>query len=74
MEYTLEAPNLHRILHEKNIAQYGGTWVEECEPGNVVKVKLFSLSRDGYKRTSSRGPASLCAEWATKPRSSTPTR
>ena len=51
MEYTLEAPNLHRMMHEKGITQYGGTWVEECEPGNVVKVKLFSLSRDGYKRT-----------------------
>ena len=51
MEYTLEAPNLHRMLHEKGITQYGGTWVEECDPGNVVKVKLFSLSRDGYKRT-----------------------
>ena len=51
MDYTLEGPNLHRMLNEKNIAQYGGYWVEECEPGNVVKVKLFSLSRDGSKRT-----------------------
>ena len=56
MEYTLEAPNLHRMLHEKNITQYGGMWVEECEPGNVVKVKLFSLSRDGYKRTTEPRP------------------
>ncbi|MEZ5524174.1 MAG: FAD-dependent oxidoreductase [Pseudomonadales bacterium] len=51
MEYTLEAPNLHRMLHEKKIAQYGGCWVEECEPGDVVKLKLFNLSRDGSKRT-----------------------
>ena len=51
MDYTLEAPNLHRMLNEKNITQYGGYWVEECEPGNVVKVKLFGLSRDGSKRT-----------------------
>jgi dimethylamine/trimethylamine dehydrogenase len=51
MEYTLEAVNLHRMLHEKGIVQYGGHWVEECEPGNVVKVKLFNLSRDGHKRT-----------------------
>jgi dimethylamine/trimethylamine dehydrogenase len=51
MEYTLEAPNLHRMMHEKNITQYGGHWVEECEPGNVVKVKLFDLLRDGSTRT-----------------------
>ncbi len=51
MDYTLESPNLHRMLHEKNIAQFGGYWGEECDPGNVVKVKLFNLSRDGATRT-----------------------
>ena len=51
IDYTLEALNLHRMLHEKNIAQYGGFWVEECDPGNVVKVKLFNLSRDGATPT-----------------------
>ena len=36
---------------KKNITQYGGQWVEECAPGNVVKVKLLDLLRDGATRT-----------------------
>ncbi len=50
-DYTLEGSNVHRMLNEKNITQYGGHWVEECEPGNVVKVRLFDLLRDGSTRT-----------------------
>ena len=42
---------MHRLLHEKNITQYCSHWVEECEPDNVVKLKLFDLSRDGSRRT-----------------------
>jgi len=51
MEYTLEGPNMHRLLHEKGIKQITSSWAEECEPGNVIKVKVYNLYRDGYQRT-----------------------
>ncbi|MBT3629338.1 MAG: FAD-dependent oxidoreductase [Rhodospirillaceae bacterium] len=50
-EYTLEAPNLHRMMHEKGIVQYTSTWLEEVVPDNLVKAKVFNLYRDGYERT-----------------------
>ena len=49
--FTLEAPNLHRMLHAKKIAEYCGHWVEAIEPGNEIKVRAYNLSRDGYLRT-----------------------
>ncbi len=50
-ELTLEGPNLHRMLHEKNIACYPGMWVEEIEEGNLLKVKIYDFLRDGSTRT-----------------------
>ncbi len=50
-EYTLEAPNLHRMMHEKGIRQYTTSWFEEVVIDNSVKAKLFNLYRDGSKRT-----------------------
>jgi len=49
--YTLEAPNLNRMMHEKGIKAFAGHWVEAIEPGNRVKVRIFHFSRDGYRRT-----------------------
>ena len=48
--YTLEYPNLHRMMHEKGIAQVTSHWVEEVEVGNSLKVKAYYFYRDGYKR------------------------
>lgn len=50
--FTLESPNLHRMMHEKGIHHYVGHWVESLEVGNEVKARLYDLFRDGYRRTS----------------------
>ena len=50
-EQTLEGPNIHRMLHEKNVTCYAGMWVEEIEQGNRLKVKLYDFMRDGSVRT-----------------------
>jgi dimethylamine/trimethylamine dehydrogenase len=50
-EQTLEGPNIHRMLHEKNVTCYAGMWVEEIEEGNRLKVKLYDFLRDGSVRT-----------------------
>jgi dimethylamine/trimethylamine dehydrogenase len=50
-EFTVESPNIHRMLHEKGIRSVTNSWVEECEVGNEVKVKVFNLYRDGYRRS-----------------------
>jgi len=47
--FTLEAPNLHRMLIEKGIHEMTSHWAEKVEEG---KVTLFNLYRDGYKRHS----------------------
>lgn len=46
---TLEAPNLHRMMHEKGIHEHVLHWVENVEEG---KLNAYYLYRDGYKRTS----------------------
>ena len=50
-DYTLESVNLHRMIHEKGIKKYTDNWVEEVDPGNLVKIKIFNIYRDGYRRT-----------------------
>ena len=50
-EFTLESPNIHRMLHEKGVRCVTNSWVEECEVGNEIKVKVFNLYRDGYRRS-----------------------
>ena len=50
--FTLEAPNLHRMLHEKHIKDHVLHWAESVEPG---KVTIYNVYRDGYKRNA--GPA-----------------
>ena len=50
-DYTLEGPNLHRMMHEKGIKAITSHWVQEVEVGNEVKMKVYNLYRDGSKRT-----------------------
>ncbi len=50
-EYTLEGPNLHRMMHEKGIKVLTDHWVQEVEVGNEVKMKVYNLYRDGSQRT-----------------------
>ncbi|MFQ5775899.1 MAG: FAD-dependent oxidoreductase [Kiloniellaceae bacterium] len=49
-DFTLEAPNLHRMMYEKGIHHYTLHWAESVEPGVAT---LYYLYRDGYKRESS---------------------
>ena len=56
-EFTLESPNLLRMMHAKKIKAYTGSWVESCElNGTSVNARLFNLYRDGVERTSTPGP------------------
>ena len=50
-DYTLEAPNLHRMIHEKKIRDITGHWAQSIRPGNETTVSVYSLYGDGYKRT-----------------------
>ncbi|MFQ5939359.1 MAG: FAD-dependent oxidoreductase [Alphaproteobacteria bacterium] len=47
-DFTLEASNLHRMMHEKGIHEHTGHWVEEIAPG---KVTMYNVYRDSYRRT-----------------------
>ena len=57
-EFTLERPNVERLLREKEIALWPGHWVERVEPGNEIKLQLRDIWRDGYKR----GPGPITGE------------
>ena len=45
--FTLEAPNLHRMMYEKHIHEYTSHFLERVEPGKAIAYNLY---RDGYKR------------------------
>ncbi len=45
--FTLEAPNLHRMMYEKHIHELCSHWLLKVEPG---KAHAYYLFRDGYKR------------------------
>jgi dimethylamine/trimethylamine dehydrogenase len=47
--FTLEAPNLHRMMYEKHIHEMTYHWPEKIEEGVAT---LYYLFRDGYKRDS----------------------
>lgn len=47
--FTLEAPNLHRMMYEKGIHEKTLHWCEKVENGVAT---IFYLYRDGYKRDS----------------------
>jgi dimethylamine/trimethylamine dehydrogenase len=47
--FTLEAPNLHRMMYEKGIHEKTLHWCEAVEGNTAV---IYYLYRDGYKRDS----------------------
>ena len=47
--FTLEAPNLHRMMYEKGIHEKTLHWCEKVEKGVAT---IYYLYRDGYKRDS----------------------
>jgi len=49
-DYTLERPNMERLMREKGIALWPGHWAESLEPGNEITVRLYDIWRDGSKR------------------------
>lgn len=50
-DFTLEGPNLRRMLREKGIISRPGNWVERAESGSQVLLHLYDTYRDGWKRT-----------------------
>lgn len=49
-DWTLEGPNLRRMMREKGIQQRLAHWVEGVRCGADVEVAVFDLYRDGYRR------------------------
>jgi len=50
-DYTLEAPNLHRMIHEKKISDITAHWVSSIQPGNETTVSIYNVYGDGYQRS-----------------------
>lgn len=48
-EYTLEAPNIQRLLREKGIRRYTSHWIESIEVKNTVRIAAFDVYRDGFR-------------------------
>lgn len=55
MHFTLEAPNVHRMLHELNIEVIGDVWAAQAEANRIQTYPIFG---DGYRREY-RGPGKL---------------
>ena len=47
MHFTLEFPNLHRLLHEMHIEVVGDHWASSVEEG---RIQLYNIWGDGYQR------------------------
>jgi dimethylamine/trimethylamine dehydrogenase len=47
MHFTLEFPNVHRMLHEMHIAVIGDHWASKVEQG---RIELYNIWGDGYQR------------------------
>jgi dimethylamine/trimethylamine dehydrogenase len=47
MHFTLEFPNVHRMLHEMHIAVIGDHWASKVEEG---RIELYNIWGDGYQR------------------------
>ena len=47
MHFTLEAPNMHRMLHELNIEVIGDVWASTAEANRIQTYPIFG---DGYRR------------------------
>jgi dimethylamine/trimethylamine dehydrogenase len=50
-DFTLEGPNLRRMMREKGIAERVAHWVERVECKNSVQLDIFDIYRDGYQRS-----------------------
>ena len=50
-DWTLEGPNLRRMMREKGIGQRICHWVERVEIGSELSAIAFDLYRDGSRRT-----------------------
>jgi dimethylamine/trimethylamine dehydrogenase len=50
-DYTLEGPNLRRMLREKGVVSRAGNWIERAENGSRMVLQLYDIYRDGWKRT-----------------------
>jgi dimethylamine/trimethylamine dehydrogenase len=50
LHFTGDGANIHRLMHEKKIGHLELHWVDGIEVNNTVKVRLFYLYRDGFKR------------------------
>ena len=50
-DFTLEAPNLHRMIHEKKIRDIPAHWVSSIQPGNETTVSIYNVYGDGYQRS-----------------------
>ncbi|MCP4188742.1 MAG: NADH:flavin oxidoreductase [Gammaproteobacteria bacterium] len=55
MHFTLEAPNMHRMLHEFGIEVIGDVWASQAEAN---RIQLYPIFGDGYRREY-RGPGKL---------------
>jgi dimethylamine/trimethylamine dehydrogenase len=55
MHFTLEFPNLHRLLHEMHIEVKGDHWASKVEEG---RIELYNIWGDGYQR-SYNGPGMM---------------
>jgi dimethylamine/trimethylamine dehydrogenase len=58
-DYTLEGPNLRRMMYEKRIGRHTATWIEWADAGAQVELALYDIHRDGYRRTTSPEPGRL---------------
>jgi dimethylamine/trimethylamine dehydrogenase len=55
MHFTLEAPNMHRMLHELGVEVIGDVWASKAEAN---RIQLYPIFGDGYRREY-RGPGKL---------------
>ena len=58
MHFTLEAPNMHRRLHELHVEVIGDTWVSKVEDGHL---ETYNIWGDGSRREY-RGPGVIPRE------------
>ncbi|MCH8166721.1 MAG: FAD-dependent oxidoreductase [Proteobacteria bacterium] len=58
MHFTLEAPNMHRRLHELHVNVIGDTWVSRVEDG---RIEIYNIWGEGSRREY-RGPGVLPRE------------
>ena len=64
--YTLEGPNIHRMMFEKGIRIYPLHWAEGVVVNNSLKVRTFYVYRDGYQRFTDPVPGQLPRRQGTK--------